>query len=124
MRSTCPSMWPRRRASPWGAWSRSVDRSGRLARLELDGRKCVRLGQSGEQVAVRSVVVHQSVVFSRNPGVVGMASLPGSLVDDAAKSDLHQLLEAVEARLDGGVQERAVQCGPETCRGQHGVLLR
>ena len=52
-----------------------------------------------------------------------MAGLPFAPKYDAAEPDLHQLFEAVEARLDRRVEEGAIERGPEARRGQHRVLL-
>src|SRR5450759_4778905 len=122
-RSTCRPMWRRRRASPWSAWSPSADRSGRLAGLELHRRKRLRLGQAGEEVAARSIVIDQARVFGRDPGVIRVAGLPFAMKHDAAQANLHQLLEAVEAGLDRGVQECSVKGGAEAGGGEHRVLL-
>ena len=95
----------------------------RVADFDLDGWERLALIQSGEDVALRSVVVHESVVFVRDPGVVRVAGLPGPSEDHAAQSDLHQLFEAVEAGLEGCVKDRPVDSDAESRGRGHGVLL-
>jgi len=80
-------------------------------------------GPVGRTGCVRSVVV-TSRSYSVEPRRSRMAGLPGSLVHDAAKSDLHQLLEAVEARWTVVYKNAPSSAVPKRCRGQHGVLLR
>ena len=56
----------------------------RMPDFELDGWQLLDLSESGEDVALRSVVIYQAPVFVGDPGVVRMARLPFAAEDHSA----------------------------------------